>query len=224
MPEPDSRELAQEYAHILDTVIESGPSSRGQGMMAVMPEIVGARDLEEGDVVLLDEIGPHNPSGVRRITGRHHEIARRLAMGLTQAEVARDLNMSATNLSLLVNYSDDFAFLLDHYQRVRTSETMKLDLKLKIAANEALERLDRELQENEDLSPEFLLKATTMLGDRAGHGPVHKSESKVALLGLTAEEIAEIKKAAQQEPERDITPARPSIGAGGRSDGNILDQ
>lgn len=138
--------------------------------------------------------------GVWRMKIRHHEMARRLAIGERQVDIAREMGVTQSHLSILINTSGMFQELVREYQEVRTSEVMNFDTKIKVAAITSLERLDDVLQDDDtNLSPDFLRRCTNDLLDRAGHSPVHRSEARIAHLGLSREDISEIKQRAQQQ-------------------------
>ncbi len=137
------------------------------------------RELCQDDVDLYKDLDPRKIGRVQNIKERHHEMARRLALGERQVDVCRDMNFTQTQLSILVNHSEAFQELLAHYRTERTVATMNFEQKISVAAVTSIERLDDLLQDEDELSPEFVRRCTMDLLDRAGHAPVQRVDKRV---------------------------------------------
>ena len=94
------------------------------------------RDLVSEDIALMDELSGQfrRGDGVWRMKIRHHEVARRLAIGERQVDIARDMGMTQSHLSILINTSGMFQELVRQYQEVRTDEVLNFETKIKVAA------------------------------------------------------------------------------------------
>lgn len=159
-------------------------------------EELTAQDLLDSAKFFVTTQGP-----VQRIRQSHHEIARLIAAGHSNKEVARICNRSHDNIKVLQR-SPAFQELIAHYQERRTEEAFDFERRIKEAASEGLEELsDRLLDPTQRaaLPTRELYKITTGLLDRAGHNPVARRESRNWNIGLTADDIKKMKDEARQE-------------------------
>jgi len=142
-------------------------------------------------------------SEVSRIRHSHHEIARLLAAGHKQVEVARMLGRTQVNISILCK-NPMFQDLIAYYQESRLQDSLELSSRIRAAASDSLEalqeRIDGELEQPGSLNTSDLHKITKDLLDRSGHSPVSRRESRNISIGLSADDIKKIKEDSKQEP------------------------
>lgn len=164
-----------------------------------------ARGLTERDIETLETFGPSELSTLGKIRERHHSIARLLALGLTNVEVAGHVGCTKERVYTLTK-SPLFADLVAQYRDKVTRRAIQLGLVQKVQAvsEDYLEALHRRLTEEADEIPFRHLSTTTMaLLDRAGVGPTSRVEN--ARGGISDADLATIKARIKDE-EIDITP------------------
>lgn len=141
--------------------------------------------LTQTDIVLLTEdrghgIGSEGRPALKRITERHHALARIIAegtMSLEQAAIAvglmydtvRVLTCDPSFKELVIFYRDD---IKDGYRELHS--------RLVSISMEAAEELQRRLEESpSELGAAFLLDVVVKAADRTGHGPSSSTKTEV---------------------------------------------
>lgn len=157
-------------------------------------------------VLAVREITPLEAEAARRVTRtgdgpqpamknvrlRHHELARLLAAGLTDAEAAKIVDMHPTTIGTLKR-SPAFKNLLIHYAALRDGEALGIAARLKETGLDALLELASRLRDSpEDIPTAEIRKIATDLLDRAGFSPVQKNVNINS--GLSKDDIAELRK------------------------------
>lgn len=162
--------------------------------------VEGVRELTREETAALHRANAPRPGGaparaVERLKTRHHEIARLMAAGLKDVEIADTLNCSHASLYNL-RRSPAFQQLLFYYQAERDVEAMSLSAQIKIGAGLALDKIVERLETEEaaSLPATWLKDVMVALLDRAGHSPVQKTATLSA--HLSAEDIRVLKEAA----------------------------
>jgi hypothetical protein len=165
------------------------------------------RPLEDRDLRLLTLHGPDQAgaSDVQAMRAGHHVIARMVAMGLRQVDIAEETGYSFTRISHLATHSSAFQELVEKYREQITEAVVSHHSKIHFAAGVAVQLVTEELVDNPDnLTPEFKLKAMKELLEHSGYAPA--SQTKVDMFhhqGLSAAQILELKqKANLNEPHR----------------------
>lgn len=133
------------------------------------------RELDRVDIAALGEEKGSTPNPLKRITDRHHALARNLASGMKEAEAAHICGLSLSRVSILKN---DAAFkeLLNFYREGVDVAYAGLHEKLSGLASTALDELqDRMEDEPEKVSIGQLIELAKMGADRTGHGPQSSS-------------------------------------------------
>ena len=129
------------------------------------------RELCADDLLRLgDEKGSTAPA-IKRISERHHALARNLAGGMASSEAAIVCGYALSRVSILL---DDPAFkeLLSFYRTDVNAQYRDLHARLSGLALDAAEELSLRLEDApEDLSVTQLMELTKMGADRTGHGP-----------------------------------------------------
>lgn len=143
--------------------------TRGRAAKPVSAAVV--RALDEADLSLLADEKGSVPAAVKRLSERHHALARNLAGGMAPSEAAIVCGYSLSRVSIL---QDDPAFkeLLHFYREDVKGQYRDLHTRLAGIAADALDVLQDRLEEQpEDLSVGQLIELSKMGADRTGFGP-----------------------------------------------------
>lgn len=151
---------------------------RTRGRAAKPVEAAIVRQLDQADVALLATERGTKPSAVKRLTERHHALARNLASGLPISEAAAFQGYTLSRVSILQN-DPAFKELLAFYREDAQRPYRDLHNRLSGIAMDAVEELSLRLEEDmqtEDvkdkkISVGQLVELTKMGADRTGFGP-----------------------------------------------------
>lgn len=140
---------------------------------------------------------------------RQKEIARRLAVGQRQCDIARDLGMTPGRMSIICN-SPAFKKYLGSLTSIREERAIDINATIKAGATKGAELLVNILT---DEKAHISLKAKVAMDllDREGHGKISKVQSEVTH-HLTGDRIAELKRL-REERLKEITFSGPIIEA-----------
>lgn len=149
---------------------------RGKIDVAV-PEISGIRSLARADLSLLLEKRPQIT--LKSLSDKHHRIARAVATGLSNIDVAAICGITATRVSML-KADPAFTELVAHYRGVVTADFVQstdsyLEVLLanKLKAEVMLgDKLDAAIDGDEFLPTRDLMAISRDAADRTGHGKV----------------------------------------------------
>jgi hypothetical protein len=144
---------------------------RTSGRAAKPPSAEVVRELDEADIVLLSEEKGSEAPPLKRLSERHHSLARSLAGGMSPSEAAITCGYSTSRVSIL---QDDPAFreLLAFYRSDVEVQYRDLHVRLSGLALDAADELAQRLEEApEELSVGQLMDLTKMGADRTGFGP-----------------------------------------------------
>lgn len=143
--------------------------TRGRAAKPVVAEVV--RALDAADVALLQEEKGSAAPAIKRLSERHHALARNLAGGMSPSEAAIVCGYSLSRVSIL---QDDPAFreLLEFYRADVQTQYRDLHVRLSGVAADALDVLQERLEDTpEDLSVGQLIELSKLGADRTGYGP-----------------------------------------------------
>jgi hypothetical protein len=144
---------------------------RTRGRAAKPVEAAIVRELDSADMVLLSTERGVKPSAVKRLTDRHHNLARNLASGMPAGEAAVLCGYTASRVSILQN-DPAFKELLEFYREDANRPYRDLHVRLSGLALDAAEELSNRLEEEpEKISIGQLTELTKLGADRTGHGP-----------------------------------------------------
>lgn len=149
---------------------------RGRPTVAV-PEISGVRSLARTDLSLLLEKRPQIT--LKSLSDKHHRIARAVATGLSNIDVAAICGITPTRVSML-KADPAFTELVAHYRGVVTADFVQstdsyLEVLLanKLKAEVMLgDKLDAAIDGDEFLPTRDLMAISRDAADRTGHGKV----------------------------------------------------
>lgn len=109
--------------------------------------------------------------GLSYIRPYHREIARRLVLGEMQSDIARDLRMSDSRMSIIVN-SPLFKREIKRLEEARDSGTIDVTQTLRELSPVALEQVERTMYNRSGTRLGFDAACTIL--DRAGYGAINK--------------------------------------------------
>lgn len=152
---------------------------RGRSAIATTPEITNIRSVTRADLAHLAT--PRSPNQIQTLRDNHHRMARAIAGGLSNAEVAATCGVSVGRVSLL-RADPSFIDLVAHYRAVLTSEWAQADTVIEFMRTNALkaqamisDKLDDAAVKNEFLPTRDLLGIAELGLDRTGYGKVNKN-------------------------------------------------
>jgi hypothetical protein len=153
----------------VDLDLDVVPRTRGRAAVPVSARTV--RSLGEADVALLAAERGTKPSAIKRISDRHHALARAIASGMGEGEAAIVCGYDISRVSIL-KADPAFRELLEFYREEKDRAFRSVQDKLAGIAGDALDELQTRLEdEPEKLTVGQLLQVVTMGTDRTGNGP-----------------------------------------------------
>lgn len=178
--------------------------TRGRAAKPVIATVV--RELDATDLALLqDEKGSQAPP-LKRLSERHHALARTLASGVSAGDAAIMCGYTPSRVSIL---QDDPAFreLLEFYREDMNAQYRDLHQRLSGLAADAAELLQDKLEADmgkdvgeRDVSVTQLMELTKLGADRTGHGP-QTSQTNV---NINVDLAARLESARKRVQERTI--------------------
>ena len=133
------------------------------------------RSIDANDLVLLGDEKGSKPSALKRLSERHHALARALAAGMSPSDAAITCGYVLSRVSIL---QDDPAFkeLLQFYRANVEAEYRDLHMRLSGISMDAAEILQERLEEEPDkVSVGQLMELVKLGADRTGYGPSSSS-------------------------------------------------
>jgi hypothetical protein len=150
--------------------------TKGRAPKPVVAAVV--RELDRGDLALLSQERGTKPSAVKRLTERHHALARNLASGMPIGEAAIFQGYTISRVSILQNdpaFKELLAFYREDAQRPYRDLHNRLSGLATDAAEELAARLEDDMQTEEvkdkKISVGQLMEIAKMGADRTGFGP-----------------------------------------------------
>ena len=147
--------------------------TRGRAAKPVVATVV--RELDAADLTLLQEEKGSKPPALKRLSERHHRLARVLASGASPGDAAIECGYDPSRVSIL-QADPAFQELLSFYRSAVTEKFLDMHgvlagLSLD-AAQELRDRLEAEMQADEKtMSLGQLIELTKLGADRTGFGP-----------------------------------------------------
>lgn len=155
----------------MDLGLEITPRILGRASNPLQPELVRALRVEDLELLALPRDTAQAPA-LKRLSERHHAVARLLAKGMKPGEVAAIVSYTPNRIGILQN-DPAFRELINFY---RTDEDRELRSNFErltgLAATAADELQDRLETEPEKISSGQLIEIVKVAADRSGNGPV----------------------------------------------------
>lgn len=145
---------------------------RTRGRAPKKLEVDVVRALREADLELLEEEkGARAPGLVKRLSNRHHLLARLLAEGMSPGDAGLTAGYVPSRVSIL-QADPSFAELVRFYKGQRDEAFASMHEKILGLSEDALEELRERLEdEPESFTNGMLIDLMAKAADRAGHGP-----------------------------------------------------
>lgn len=183
----------------MDLQLELSPRIMGRSLPPVSHEFV--RALTEEDLVLLEMPRPVGERPLKRITNRHHALARQIAEGLKQTEAAAIMGYTEHHVSILMT-DPSFQELVAFYRNNAARESRSnFDRLVELTGDASDVLLDRLENEPEKISVPQLMELVKLGADRTGLGP----QSTTTQVNINAN-IAERMKQAREAASRPVPP------------------
>lgn len=173
--------------------------TRGRAPIDLSPAVV--RDLTRGDLAALEEEKGSTTPALKRISDRHHALARNLAGGMKEAEAALVCGISNSRISILKN-DPQFQELLEFYRGEVDLVYRDMHEKLAGVASIALDELQERLEDTpEKVSMGHLMEVVKLGADRTGFGP----QSSTTNLNVNVDMAARLNAARERVRQRQQT-------------------
>ncbi len=190
---------------------------RGKSAFAQEPEVTGIRELSRADLTHLTTPRPAN--ALQTLRDSHHRIARAVASGLPNYEVAAACGIGYSRLSIL-KADPAFAELVAHYRGMITAQWLtEADPVIELLGSvrtKALamieDKIDHAAEQNEFLPSRDLATFAELGLDRTGYGKVNKNVNINVDFAQKLEEAR--KRSAHARPSPPLAPtleARPQM-------------
>lgn len=155
----------------LDFDLLLSPGRRKEGL-----EVTISRELRPADLSLLAVNRGSTAPELKKLSERHHQLARCLASGMTVGEAAHTVGLNYGRVSMLKT-SPAFVELVEHYKSVVDMQFADFAGQMAGLAKDAvLEIRERLEEEPEKFSNGMLLEVAKAFADRTGFGPSSKTE------------------------------------------------
>lgn len=144
-------------------------------------EFAVVRPLQEADLVLLASPGATPAIPLKRISERHHALARLLALGTAPSEAAVVVGYELSRVSILQG-DPSFKELVEFYRAQVDAEFADTVGQLAGFSKDVLQELRGRLEDKPESFDNKELKellVTTL--DRTGFGPTHKQEQTITV-------------------------------------------
>lgn len=165
-------------------------TTKGKMLSPLELEVLGGVDVSDLVERTTAELQTSEAPSIARLRQIHHEIARLLASGLTETEVAASTGYSLSRISILKG-DPSFKELLAYYAARSEEQFLDVRKRLAILGTDAVAELQDRLDYKPDsLTNTQLIEITKTTLDRAGFSPVSKSENvQVLLTGVELEKL-----------------------------------
>lgn len=166
------------------------------------------RELTLDDVRALEAERGGSPRLLRRISDRHHSLARLVASGIEQDKAAHIVGYEPARVSILKN-DPMFRELVEFYRSQESKNIRDLGEKLSGIASDALDEIADRLEDEEErkkIGLNQLMELGKMGADRSGYGPSVTQTNVNIHVGLADRLAAARKKAHEATKMIDVTP------------------
>jgi hypothetical protein len=141
------------------------------------PSIV--RELREQDFALLSLDRGTEPSVIKALRARHHQLARMMAQGLPTQDLVAATGYSESRISILKS-DPTFRELVSYYERVVEDVYIETHARLAGISNTALDIINERMEDDpEKISMGQLIEVAKLGADRTGHGPTSTQNTNV---------------------------------------------
>lgn len=180
----------------------------GPGRRPAQLEYSVVRPLQGADLALLAANAGIEPISIKKLSERHHALARLLASGAAPAEAAIITGYELSRVSVLRG-DPSFVELVEFYREKVDVEFSDTISQLAGMSKDIILELRRRIEDaGEEISTRELRELLTAGLDRTGFGPTHKQVQEVNInLSSRLDEARRRALEARREMIRDITPS-----------------
>ena len=172
--------------------------TRGRAARPVVATV--SRELVPADIAALSEEKGSEPTALKRLSDRHHALARNLASGMEPGEAALISGYVVSRVSILQN-DPAFKELVNFYRQEVSFQYRDLHERLSGLALDAADELANRLEEEPDkISLGQLLEITKMGADRTGFGP----QSSTTNLNVNVDLAGRLQRARERVAQRQL--------------------
>lgn len=144
---------------------------RTTGRAAKPLEATRVRALAPADLVMLAEEKGSRPPAIKRLSERHHTLARAVASGMTMEQAAAVAQYDISRVSILKS-DPTFKELVEFYSREKDAAYRNMHEGMAALGSDVVKELHERLEEDPDsFSIGQLNELTKTLADRTGFGP-----------------------------------------------------
>lgn len=182
------------------------PNARLTGKKAAsLPIVLGVEPLTEADLGKLAETRGVKPAPIKRLSARHHNLAKAIASGRSTGDAAIIAGVEPSRVSVLKN-DVTFKELIEYYRsRVDRGDDLMFD-RLTGMSLEAVDEINRRIEEEPETLTTDELERIAKLGlDRTGYGP-KRTEDKTFTFNFGDRLNAARERIRKHEEMLDITP------------------
>lgn len=174
---------------------------RTSGRAALPLSATVVRELDPADMAALGVEKGSKSSPIKRISERHHALARNLAGGMPEGEAALVCGLSLSRVSIL-KADSQFQDLMVFYRRDVDVVYKDAHAKLAGVASIALDEIQDRLEDNpQDVSMGQLIELAKLGADRTGNGP----QSSTTNLNVNVDLANRLEAARKRVQERTIS-------------------
>lgn len=186
----------------MDLDLDLGDLSRS-GRKAKPLTVGEPRPIRASDLALLAIEGETKAPAIKRISERHHRLARLLADGMAPAEASLATGYCLSRISIL-QADPMFQQLVSHYRHVQTDAYADMHTRLAGLSVSAADLLQEKIEDQPEEFTVGQLKSIIELGaDRTGYGP---QSTSVSFTGNIADRMDAARRRAREKRMKDVTP------------------
>lgn len=175
--------------------------THGRAKRDIVAEVV--RELVPSDLAALGVEKGSETSALKRLSDRHHALARNLAGGMGAGEAGLMAGYVASRVSILQS-DPAFKELVEFYRRDVTAQYRDLHQRLSGLALDAAEELSERLEsEPEKVSIGQLMEITKMGADRTGFGP----QASTTNINVNVDMATRLQEARKRVASRSLPPS-----------------
>ena len=127
-------------------------------------------------------------NSVNSIRARHHLVAKMEAAGYRHIEIMAITGYSKQHFYLL-RKNPAYTELVEHYMQEVSDRLFDFTEQIQYLHNLSMDRLREVLEDNQNLSPDFVRQVFATVSDRAGYGPSSSSTQRVEIGVLTGDDL-----------------------------------
>lgn len=143
-----------------------------------------ARELTEADIAALSAEKGSKAPALKRISDRHHALARAISSGMPQGEAALMCGYDISRVSILCA-DPAFQQLLSFYRDEKDKAFRSVQDKLAGLASDVLDEIQTRVEdEPEKITTAQLLQIASFAADRSGNGPASSTTNVNLNVGL----------------------------------------